>query len=332
MRVVLYGSGSPASVAALEALAPVADVAAVVVPAGRPVRGARSALRGFWRRRARRALVLAARRRGIPVLGAGPGADADLEAALVRLGPDLLCVATFPYLMAASALAVPRLGALGVHPSLLPRHRGPEPLFWTYHGGDAEAGVTVFWMDAGEDTGDIVFQEAIPLARGRPGPDLYEEVARRGGALLARAVLAVAAGGAPRLAQDPRRATREPAPDRGALRIDFGAWGAERVWHFLRGVAAGGGALAGARDGLVLHGAVRGHRLGPVPGTPGEMQRAAGGWHLVCRDGVVELDEAGAVMRARWLARRLAGAFRSSAGPSRRRGAAGERKGTRSSA
>lgn len=330
MRVVLYGSGSPASTAALEALVPMADVAAVVVPAGRPVRGLRSALRLWSGRRARRGLVRAARRLRVPVLRGHPGIDADLEGELARLQPDLVCVATFPYLLTASALAIPRLGALGLHPSLLPRHRGPDPLFWTYHDGDAEAGVTVFWMNAGEDSGDIVFQEAIPLARGRPGPDLYAEVARRGAALLARAVAAVEAGDAPRTAQDPARATRDPAPEPGARRIDFEAWGAERVWHFLRGVAAGGGAVTDARGAVVAHGPVRGHRLGPAPGTPGEMQRSAEGWRLVCRDGVVELDEAGALTRARWLARRLAGG--GSAAPNRRRSAAGERTGTRSSA
>ena len=332
MRVVLYGSGSPASIAALEVLVPVADVAALVVPADRPIRGLRSALRGWSGRRARGDLARGARRLRVPVLRAGRGADADLEAELARMAPDLVCVATFPYLLPASVLAVPRLGALGVHPSLLPRHRGPEPLFWTYHDGDAEAGVTAFWMNAGEDSGDVVFQEAIPLERGRPGPDLYAEVARRGAALLARAVMAVEAGHAPRVAQDPARATRDPAPDHAAWRIDYEAWGAERVWHFLRGVAARGGALADARGAVVPHGPVRGFRLGPLPGEPGEIQRAGGGWRVVCRDGVVELDGAGALRRVLWLARRLAGASRAPAAPSRRRPGAGERTGTRSSA
>jgi methionyl-tRNA formyltransferase len=331
MRLVLYGSGSPISVAALEALAPVAEVVAVVAPSAGPVRGALSALRAVSRRRARRGLVRAARGLKIPVLEARTGRDADLEAALRRLEVDLVCVATFPYLLGPSTLAIPRLGSLGVHPSLLPRHRGPAPLFWTYFQDDAEAGVTVFWMDAGEDTGDIVFQEAIPLARGRPGPDLYAEVARRGGALLARAVAAVESG-SPRVAQDPARATREPDPMRGAWRIDFEAWGAERIWHFLRGVQPRGGVLSDARGRLVLHGAVRGYRLEPPGGRPGEMERAAGGWRLRCRDGVVDLDRAGATTRAGWAARRLAGVWRRPAAPNPRREAAAGRTGRRSSA
>jgi methionyl-tRNA formyltransferase len=331
MRVVLYGSGSPISVAALEALAGVATVAAVVVPAGPPVRGVRSALRAVAGRRARGGLMRSARRRGVPVLRARPGPDPGLEAALRRLEPDLVCVATFPRLITPSVLGVPRLGALGLHPSLLPRHRGPAPLFWTYFHDDAEAGVTVFWMDAGEDTGDIVLQEAIPLARGRAGADLYAEVAERGSALLARAVAAVQAGDAPRQAQDPRRATREPRPGPGTWQIDFETWGAERVWHFLRGVGAEA-PLPDARGRLVPHGGARGYRLSPPAGAPGVMERAGRGWLLRCRDGVVELEGAGAVTRALRRARRLWSGRGRLPGPNRRTAGAGERTGTRSSA
>jgi methionyl-tRNA formyltransferase len=330
IRLVLYGSGSPISVAALEALAP--HVVGVVVPGGGRVRGARSALRAFSRRRALRGLVRAARRMGVPVLSARPGPDPALEAALRRLEPDLVCVATFPYLLTAVALAIPRRGALGLHPSLLPRHRGPAPLFWTYFGDDAEAGVTVFWLDEGEDKGDIVLQEAIPLARGRSGADLYTEVARCGAVLLARAVAGVEAGTAPRAPQDPSRATREPAPEAGTWRIDFESWGAERVWHFLRGVRGRGPLLRDARGRPAAHGAVRGYRLEPPAGTPGEMERVAGGWRLRCRDGVVELERASVATRAFWAARRLADSGRRRAGPSPRGPGAAERTGTRSSA
>jgi methionyl-tRNA formyltransferase len=330
MRVVLFGSGSPIAVAALEALDGVATVVAVVVPAGPRIRGPRSALRALAGRRARAGLVRAARRRRVPVLRARRGPDPDLDAALRRLEPDLICVATFPTLVPASLLAVPRLGALGLHPSLLPRHRGPAPHFWTYFHDDPEAGVTVFWMDAGEDTGDLAFQERIPLARGRAGGDLHAEVARRGSALLARTVAAAAAGQAPRSPQDHARATREPSPAAGTWGIDFASWGAERVWHFLRGVGALA-VLVDARGRPVPHGPARGYRLEPAAGTLGVMERAGSGWRLRCRDGVVELDGLSPATRVLWLARRLASGWRWP-GSSPRREAGGERTGTRSSA
>jgi methionyl-tRNA formyltransferase len=290
MRVVLFGSGSPASLAALEALATAATVVAVVVPGGGPVRGPRSAVRALARRRANRGLVRAADERGIPVLRHRSGRDAGLAADLRRLGPDLGCVATYPWLLDAAMLAAFPRGTLGVHPSLLPRHRGPAPLFWTYFHDDALAGVTVHWLTVGEDEGDIVLQESVPLARGRFGPDLYAEIARRGAALLARAVAQVEAGTAARTAQDPSLATREPAPERTEWSIDFATWGAERVWHFLRGVGGSHPALRDARGRLVLHGPARGYRPEPHAARAGSIDRVPGGWRLACRDGFVDLD------------------------------------------
>jgi methionyl-tRNA formyltransferase len=297
MRVVLFGSGSPVSLAALDALAGVSSVVAVVVPAADPIRGPRSAVRALGRRRGTRGLVSAARRRAIPVLRHHAGHARQLADALRRVEPDLACVATFPHLLDAATLGVPPRGTLGVHPSLLPRHRGPAPSFWTYLQDDAEAGVTVHWLDAGEDTGDVVLQERFPLERGRPGAELHAEIARRGAALLARAVAEVEAGRAPRVPQDAARATREPMPDPDDTHIDFTAWGAERVWHFLRGVG-NAERLRDARGRAVLHGGVRGYRLEPQAGRPGQMHRVRGGWILPCRDGVVELEEASLTTRA----------------------------------
>src|SRR5205823_3279104 len=91
-------------------------------------------------------------------------------------------------------LDVPRVGCLNVHPSLLPAHRGPAPLFWTFRHGDPLAGLTVHWMDEGIDTGDIALQEEIPVAEGTSGLDLQRECLERGARLLVEVVQAVATG------------------------------------------------------------------------------------------------------------------------------------------
>jgi methionyl-tRNA formyltransferase len=300
MRVAFFGSGSPMSTLALDALAPRFEVALVVVPAGRASGGWRGARRRLHRRRARRPLVARARGRGIPVHAYAPGSEPPLLAALGASRADVLCVATFPHLIPAAVLEAARLGALGLHPSLLPRHRGPAPLFWTYHDGDAEAGVSVFWMDQGEDTGDIALQETIVLPRGRAGPDLYAEVAVRGAALLARAVEDAAAGSGSRRAQEAAGATREPRPTVRTCRVELEHWAPEPLWHFLSGV---GGAAPFVRDAGgrgVLHGAVRGWSGQPL-GPPGAVETLDGGLRLHCRGGHVDVRRAPLLARARAL-------------------------------
>ena len=95
---------------------------------------------------------------GIPVFEAADLAHAETITLLARLRPDVICVACFPRLLPVSILALPRLGALNLHPSLLPSYRGPAPLFWVFHDGLERAGVTLHVMDAGADTGPIVAQ------------------------------------------------------------------------------------------------------------------------------------------------------------------------------
>src|SRR5947207_4803135 len=75
---------------------------------------------------------------------------------------DLICIASFPRIVPPSILARAAHGGLNVHAALLPKHRGPDPLFWTFFDFDEVTGVTVHWIDAGVDSGDSVAQRAWP--------------------------------------------------------------------------------------------------------------------------------------------------------------------------
>lgn len=91
-------------------------------------------------------------------------AGRDRIAPLLRaLEPDLLLCAGFPWKIGADALAVPRLGAVNGHPSLLPRHRGPMPMAWAARNGEREVGFTFHRMDAELDTGAILGQARFEL-------------------------------------------------------------------------------------------------------------------------------------------------------------------------
>ena len=286
MRAVFFGSGSPMSTRALLALRarPELELVAVVVPAAAPGAPWRRRLRRW---RARRPLAVLARRWRLPVLAFHPRAAEAFLPRLRGLAADLACVSTFPHLLPPAVLGATRLGALGLHPSQLPRHRGPDPLYWAYFAGEPETGVSVIWLDAGEDTGDVVAQEAIAIPRGRSGAALYLEMADRGAALLATAAEAVAGGRATRTPQDEGRATREPAPSAATVRVDPAAWGAEALWHFLGGVGVSRAFLAGP-DGRPLVGRTVSWSKG-TSAAPGAIAAVPGGWRIHTRDGSVDV-------------------------------------------
>jgi methionyl-tRNA formyltransferase len=290
MRVVVFASGGPLSLAALGAIRGRAQVVGVVVPREPRGRSPRAWVHTLVRHQARQPLVRAARRLGVSVVWARRSGEADLEVALRALAPDLLVVTSFPRLLRPSLLALPRLGAVGLHASCLPRHRGPVPLFWTYVHDDPEAGITLFWLDAGEDTGPLISTASMPLARGLPVGGIYSALAEAGGTLLNKALVEIAAGTAPRVPQDGRLATREPSPRAPPWRIDYETWNAERVWHVLSGLGERHSFLVDPNGQGIAHGRATGFRVQTHGRPPGSFERAGGGFRLYCRDGVVEVD------------------------------------------
>jgi methionyl-tRNA formyltransferase len=93
-----------------------------------------------------------------------PATRAGIAPLLRRYEPDLLLCAAFPWKIPPDALAVPRLGAVNGHPSLLPHYRGPNPVAWAIRSGETEIGFTFHRMDAELDTGPILAQATVELA------------------------------------------------------------------------------------------------------------------------------------------------------------------------
>ncbi len=112
------------------------------------------------------------------------------------------------------------LGAIGVHPSLLPRHRGPDPTFWAIESGDVETGVTAHVLDDEYDTGALLGQRRIPIDPTWNAWTLAKKLDRPSLALLREVVAAYAAGKPPRpQEQDEALATAAPAPDDDLLEL-----------------------------------------------------------------------------------------------------------------
>jgi methionyl-tRNA formyltransferase len=92
-----------------------------------------------------------------------PARRSTIAPLLASVEPDLVVCMGFPWKIPPDALAVPRLGWLNGHPSLLPRHRGPLPVAWAIRAGEDEVGITFHRMDAELDSGPILSQRRFPL-------------------------------------------------------------------------------------------------------------------------------------------------------------------------
>lgn len=176
--------------------------------------------------------------RSIPVWEVSRMNDAATKELYTSYSPDLSCVACFSLYIPRAILDVPRLGCLNVHPSLLPTNRGPDPLFWTFHSGSRETGITIHLMDEGLDTGPIVAQERIDVPEGITYAQLEARCAQLGGKLLARSVWELFNGTARTRPQDEAKSRYLPMPASEDYVVPVREWAAERVYRFVRGIAS----------------------------------------------------------------------------------------------
>jgi methionyl-tRNA formyltransferase len=133
--------------------------------------------------------------------------DGSFEASLKALEPDLCVVAAYGRLLRQAVLDVPPLGWLNMHPSLLPRWRGPSPIQSALLYGDVVTGVTIMRMVLEMDAGNIVLQEETPIGAEETAGELTDRLAVLGADAMVRAVDLIASGTAPDIVQDVSRVT-----------------------------------------------------------------------------------------------------------------------------
>lgn len=158
------------------------------------------------------------------------GRDPQLVDRLRALDPECLCISNFPHLFPREIFD--RWPTYNLHPSLLPRWRGPYPWFWMYHAMDENGGWTVHRVDQGEDTGPILAQKSFKVPFGSTVTELGDKVLEIGGEIFSE-VLDEKPSEQPQKNEEHPRA-RRPRP--GERFVDWGEWPVKRVYHFLRGV------------------------------------------------------------------------------------------------
>ena len=180
MRIVLF-AWCPTTPVHLEALAASGAAPALVVSGGRAATA--------------RALERACADGGVPFERCDDVSSPGFVARVERLAPDLLVVAGCPQILRAPLRRAFRLGAVNLHPSLLPAYRGREPLFWAILHGEPKVGVTAHHLTDAVDAGPILLAREIPVPPRATSASLAAEVDRAGAALLPELV-AMARGGA----------------------------------------------------------------------------------------------------------------------------------------
>lgn len=105
-----------------------------------------------------------------------------------KLKPDLVIVASYGKIIPKEILEIPKYGCLGVHPSLLPKYRGPSPIQTTILNGDKETGVTIFLMDEEMDQGKIISNSKFLISKKFTYPKLSQKLAELGAKLLVETI------------------------------------------------------------------------------------------------------------------------------------------------
>jgi methionyl-tRNA formyltransferase len=163
-------------------------------------------------------------RHGLPVFQPKKIRAEDSVAHIRGVGADLIMVMAYGQILPVGVLEAARIACINLHASILPRHRGAAPIQSAILAGDRESGITVMYMDAGLDTGDILLTRRLPIRRDETGGSLHDRIAEVTPGALAEAVGLLAAGNAPRVPQDVSLATYAPKLTRedGEIRWDRG--------------------------------------------------------------------------------------------------------------
>lgn len=283
LRVVFMGTPDFAVPCLDRLVADGYDVAAVVTQPDRP--------KGRGQKLAASPVKAAAVGYGLPVLQPEKIKTAEFLATLTALAPAVIVVVAFGQFLPRELLALPPLGCVNVHASLLPRYRGAAPIHWAVMNGEPLTGVTTMHMDIGMDSGDMILKAEVTIGPDDTTGEVHDRLKALGAEALAATLAALAAGTAPSTPQDGTAATFAPLLTRTVERIDW-TRPATAVHNLVRGLNPWPGAYC-LHDGRVLK-VWRSERVAATTGNglPGRVIAADDDGAVVFTgDGAVRLTE-----------------------------------------
>ena len=163
-----------------------------------------------------------------------------------RVAPDVLMIIAYGQIISERLIAIPRLGWINLHASLLPKYRGAAPINWAIVNGEKITGLTTMQIDAGLDTGPLLLKYETSIAADETAPELTARLAEAGGALIVETLRKLDRGELVPVAQDNSQATVAPILKKEDGRIDW-RLSAYKIYNRIRGLQPWPGAFTAFR-------------------------------------------------------------------------------------
>ena len=223
MRIVFMGTPDFAEESLRALLEAGEDVVAVFTQPDKP--------RGRGMRESFSPVKALAAERGIPVYQPVTFKDGAATELLRTLAPELLVVVAYGRILPQAFLDVAKYGSINVHGSLLPKYRGAAPIQWAVLNGDKTTGVSVQYMAAAMDAGDVIAARETEIGEFETAGELFDRLKTLGAELLAETVRKIASGSVIRVPQNEADATYTKMLDKNMSPIDWNKSPREIVKH-----------------------------------------------------------------------------------------------------
>ncbi len=281
MKIVFMGTPEFAVPSLNALLSSNKDVAAVVTQPDKPS--------GRGKKLTAPPVKAAALNSGLKVLQPERIKDAVFVNTLKEINPDVIVVAAYGKILPKDIIRLPRYGCINVHASLLPKYRGAAPINRAIINGDKETGITIMQMDEGLDTGSILLQKGIEIAKEDTAGTLTDKLSKLGAELLIEGLNAIEKGEIKPTPQDNSMATYAPMLKKEDGQIDW-TKGAEDIYNMVRGMDPWPGAFTYYNGELLKvwktsHGNSRSGKLGEILSVNKE------GIDVASKDGVISIIE-----------------------------------------
>lgn len=161
--------------------------------------------------------------------------NTEFKDEIKALNPDLVCVVSYGVILPKSFLKIPRLGCINVHPSMLPKYRGPAPIQWAILNGDKKTGVTIMYLNEKMDAGDIIIQKEVEIGEDETTGELWNRLSKIGAELLIESIKNIENGTAVRTVQ-PEEFTLAPMLTKDMSKIDWKLKTSVDIKNLVRGL------------------------------------------------------------------------------------------------